>query len=89
MHPLISLCIDSDVTSLSELGNFLPNLVELKLTEPSYLPSLRKFGSCLNLKILWASAVGMESLDGTSGIPNLTELYVRYKSGKNIQMKFG
>ena len=73
----ITLSIDTDITSISEFGQLLPNLVELKLTAPSYLPSLRKFGSCTNLKILWASAVGLDSLDGASGVPNLVELYIR------------
>jgi hypothetical protein len=73
----INLSVDSDHSSVSELGNLLPNLTEFKFTAPSFLPSFRKFGSFMNLKILWASAVGLESLDGASGLPNLQELYVR------------
>jgi len=74
----LNISIDTDVTSISELANHVPNLFELKLTAPSYLPTLRKIGTFMNLKVLWASAVGLESLDGASGMPNLTELYVSY-----------
>jgi len=74
----LSLTIDTEVTSISELDTMLPNLSELKLTAPSFLPSLRKIGTFMSLKVLWASAVGLESLDGASGMPNLTELYVSY-----------
>lgn len=70
--------IDTDNDSISDLSSFLPNLVELKLEAPSFLPNLRKLGSCKNLKILWAQAVGMETLEGTSGLPSLTELFVSY-----------
>ncbi|CBY38788.1 unnamed protein product [Oikopleura dioica] len=74
----IAFPLDTDNNSISDLSSFLPNLVELKLEAPSFLPNLRKLGSCKNLKILWAQAVGMETLEGTSGLPSLTELFVSY-----------
>ena len=73
----INLSIDTERVTLSELGNYLVNLVELKLETPSYVPTLRKFGTLQNLKVLWASAVGLENIDGTSGLTSLTELYIR------------
>ena len=73
----INLSIDTERVTLSELGNHLVNLVELKLETPSYVPTLRKFGTLQNLKVLWASAVGLENIDGTSGLTSLTELYIR------------
>ena len=73
----IELSINSESVTLSNLYLRLPNLVELKFETPSYIPSLRKLGTLENLKILWASAVGLENIEGTSGFPNLTELYIR------------
>ena len=75
----IELAINTEVITLSELGTCLINLVELKLTTPTYMPTLRKLGTMNNLKILWASAVGLENIDGTSGLTSLTELYIRLK----------
>jgi len=80
----LSLSIDTDVTSISELDKMIPNLTELKLAAPSFLPSLRKIGTFMSLKVLWASAVGLESLDGASGMPNLTELYVSYNQIRDL-----
>jgi len=74
----IELSINSESVTLSNLYLRLPNLVELKFETPSYIPSLRKLGTLENLKILWASAVGLENIEGTSGFPNLTELYISY-----------
>ena len=74
----IELSINSESVTLSNLYLRLPNLVELKFETPSYIPSLRKLGTLENLKILWASAVGLENIEGTSGFPNLTELYIRW-----------
>jgi len=74
----IELAINTEVITLSELGSCLVNLVELKLTTPTYMPTLRKLGTMDNLKILWASAVGLENIDGTSGLTSLTELYISY-----------
>ena len=59
--------------------NLPEEVVELKLTTPTYMPTLRKLGTMNNLKILWASAVGLENIDGTSGLTSLTELYIRLK----------
>lgn len=74
----IELSINSESVTLSNLYLRLPNLVELKFENPTYIPSLRKLGTLENLKILWASAVGLENIEGTSGFPNLTELYISY-----------
>ena len=74
----IELSIDTECVTLTELGSHLINLTELKLTTPSYLPTLRKLGTLPHLKVLWASAVGLENIDGTSGLTTLREMYISY-----------
>ena len=61
----VELSVDTESVTLSTLGSHLVNLVELKLTTPSYVPTLRKLGTLSQLRILWASAVGLENIDGT------------------------
>jgi len=74
----IDLSIDTECVTLTELGVCLTNLTELKLTTPSYVPTLRKLGTLSHLTVLWASAVGLENIDGTSGLTTLRELYISY-----------
>ena len=73
----LDISVDTESVTLSELYLHLPNLVELKFDTPTYIPTLRKLGTLKNLKVLWACAVGLENIDGTSGFPNLVELYIR------------
>jgi hypothetical protein len=74
----LDISVDTESVTLSELYLHLPNLVELKFDTPTYIPTLRKLGTLKNLKVLWACAVGLENIDGTSGFPNLVELYISY-----------
>ncbi|XP_050441482.1 leucine-rich repeat-containing protein 56-like [Adelges cooleyi] len=57
------------------LSTYVPNLVQLDLTD-SFLPSLRDFAFKLdNLKILTVTSCGLRSLDGIWNVPNIEELY--------------
>lgn len=80
----ITLSINTDSVTVSNLNSLLPNLVELKFETPTYIPSLRKLGTLQNLQILWASAVGLENIEGTSGFPNLIELYISYNQVSDL-----
>ncbi|XP_025199204.1 acidic leucine-rich nuclear phosphoprotein 32 family member E-like isoform X3 [Melanaphis sacchari] len=63
------------VNRLCMLGTYVPNLVELDLTD-SFLPSFRDFAFKLdNLKILKVASCHLKSLDGVWNIPNLEELF--------------
>eukprot|EP00102_Acyrthosiphon_pisum_P023794 XP_016661004.1 PREDICTED: uncharacterized protein LOC107884077 isoform X2 [Acyrthosiphon pisum] len=63
------------VNRLCMLGTYVPNLVELDLTD-SFLPSFRDFAFKLdNLKVLKVASCNLKSLDGVWNIPNVEELF--------------
>ncbi|VVC44596.1 Leucine-rich repeat,Leucine-rich repeat domain, L domain-like [Cinara cedri] len=63
------------VNRLCMLGTYVPNLVELDLTD-SFLLSFRDFAFKLdNLKILKVASCNLKTLDGVWNIPNVEELY--------------
>ncbi|XP_025425987.1 adenylate cyclase-like [Sipha flava] len=63
------------VNRLCMLGTYVPNLVELDLTD-SFLPSFRDFAFKLNnLKVLKVASCNLKSLDGIWNIPNVEVLY--------------
>ena len=74
----IELKIDLKFSSLQEMGDLLPNLLELRLSN-SRLSSLRDIGtSCSNLRTLWVNSCGLNSLSGMNGFPSLKELFASY-----------
>ncbi|CAE7201439.1 LRRC56 [Symbiodinium natans] len=72
--------VDSATQSLELLGEHLPKLRQLKLTDPSSVLSLRDLGSSLkHLEILWLSRCGLQDLGGASALlPGLRELYLSF-----------
>ncbi|KAM3130028.1 hypothetical protein pb186bvf_017826 [Paramecium bursaria] len=70
--------------SLYMLGEFLPNLQELKLNN-SQIESLRLLGTRLrNLRILWISKSKLNDISGITSMPNLIELYCSFNNIKDI-----
>lgn len=72
--------MDSATQSLELLGEHLPKLRQLKLTDPSSVLSLRDLGSGLkHLEVLWMSRCGLQDLGGASALlPSLRELYLSF-----------
>ncbi|KAL4143032.1 hypothetical protein QTP88_005408 [Uroleucon formosanum] len=63
------------INRLCMLSTYVPNLVELDLTD-SFLPSFRDFAFKLdNLKVLKVASCNLKSLDGVWNIPNVEELF--------------
>jgi len=71
--------VDSESTSMSDLGNMLPQLTQLKLSH-SNIASLRDLGTCLkHLRVLWLNRSGLLSLDGLGSISEtIEELYIAF-----------
>jgi len=71
--------VDSEATSISDLGIMLPQLTQLKLSH-SNIASLRDLGTCLrHLRVLWLNRSGLLSLDGLGSISEtIEELYIAF-----------
>ncbi|KAL3139522.1 hypothetical protein ABBQ38_003845 [Trebouxia sp. C0009 RCD-2024] len=77
--------VDCSETSLSNLGEKMPLLRELKLNN-SALSSVRDLGSKLrHLQVLWISHCGLLGLDGLSALPSLRELYAAFNQIDNLE----
>ncbi|CAE7487958.1 LRRC56 [Symbiodinium sp. CCMP2456] len=76
----LEIQVDSATQSLELLGEHLPKLRQLKLTDPSSVLSLRDLGSGLkHLEVLWMSRCGLQDLGGASALlPSLRELYLSF-----------
>ncbi|XP_050519980.1 acidic leucine-rich nuclear phosphoprotein 32-related protein-like [Daktulosphaira vitifoliae] len=71
----LKLQVPMTVNRLCMLSTYVPNLIELDLTD-SYLSSFRDFAFKLNnLKILRVASCNLKSLDGIWNVPNIEELY--------------
>ena len=80
----VQLRVISSMISLQRINLFMPNLVALNL-DGSVVSSLRDLGCGLtSLKYLNVSHCGLTSLDGTSGLCTLEELYADGNQIKNI-----
>lgn len=71
--------VDTEHTSLADLGNLLPNLAQLKLSH-SNIGSLRDLGTSLrHLRVLWLNRSGLLSLDGLGSLAeSIEELYIAF-----------
>ncbi|CAK9097454.1 Leucine-rich repeat-containing protein 56 [Durusdinium trenchii] len=76
----LEMQVDSAWQSAELLGLHLPKLLQLKLTNPSSILSLRDLGSSLKqLEILWMSRCALQDLGGASALlPSLREFYLPF-----------
>eukprot|EP00762_Andalucia_godoyi_P001583 ANDGO_00163.mRNA.1 hypothetical protein len=80
----IEMFVDTNENSLSQLGDKLPSLAELKLSH-SVLLSIRDLGTSLrNLRVLWISHCGLHDLEGIAALQNLTELYAAFNNIEDL-----
>lgn len=80
----IEMVVDTSETSLGNFGQYLPQLIQLKLNN-SLIPTLRDIGTSLqNLQILWLSRCKLNDLDGISSILNLKELYISFNNVSDL-----
>jgi hypothetical protein len=74
----LEIQVDSVVQSVECLGDHLPNLRQLKLTDSNIL-CIRDIGTALmQLEVLWMSRCGLQDLNGISAIPVLREFYLPF-----------
>ena len=85
----LEMQVDSEIQTISVIGEFLKNLKILKL-ENSRLPCLRDLGGKLQqLKILKLARSEISDISGLSGLPALEELYVPFNSISRLQPLVG
>lgn len=80
LEEVTELDIEVDTTdqSLAALGDKLPNLVRLRLSN-SVLSSVRDLGTSLRgLRVLWLARCGITDLDGIGALQSLQELYLAF-----------
>lgn len=78
------LKVDCRSSYLHLMGQYCPQLVELKLSN-SYVTSLRDLGTTFyRLEVLWIVRTQLRELDGLSGLPSLKELYAAFNSVENL-----
>ncbi|XP_065070713.1 leucine-rich repeat-containing protein 56-like [Rhopilema esculentum] len=76
--------VDTSETSIGNLGQLLPNLKQLKLSN-SVITSIRDLGTCLNdLTMLWLPRCSLIDLDGISCFNSLKELYLAYNEIEDL-----
>lgn len=74
----LQISVDSGKQSVEAIGELLPSLQQLKLTN-STLHSFRDLGTSLHsLQILWVVRSGISDLDGIGALTGLQELYLQY-----------
>ncbi|KAM8940215.1 leucine-rich repeat-containing protein 56 [Pelodytes ibericus] len=86
----LQMCVDTREHTLGNfgegyfLGNYMPNLKQLKLNN-SLILSVRDLGTSLsNLEVLWMSRCGLTDLDGISSLCSLKELYLAYNDVSDL-----
>ena len=78
------LVVDSDEVAVHLLGERLPGVRELKLSN-SMVPRARDLGTGLrNLRILWLSRSGLADLDGIGALDQLREVYLAFNDVVDI-----
>lgn len=66
------------------IGELLPNLSHLRLSQ-SRIGTVRDLGtSLLNLKVLWLSRSSLQDLGGITNVPLLEELYISFNDVKDL-----
>ena len=80
----LELEVDTAQQSIAHLGELVPNLETLKLTN-SRVESFRDLGTRLrNLKILWVTRCGITELDGIVALSGLQELYIAFNDVSDL-----
>lgn len=80
----LELSINTADRSVEVLGDYLPNLQQLRLHQ-SRVQSFRDFGTSLrNLRILWVNRCGITELDGIGSLIGLHELYLAFNDIRDI-----
>jgi len=76
--------VDTGTQSIAHIGQMLPNLQTLKLTN-SRVESFRDLGTRLrNLRILWVTRCGISELDGIVALSGLQELYIAFNDVSDL-----
>lgn len=80
----LDIQVDSAVQSVESLGDHLPNLRHLRLTDSSVL-CVRDIGtSLLQLEVLWMSRCGLQDLNGVGALPCLREFYLPFNDVSDL-----
>ncbi|XP_058858858.1 leucine-rich repeat-containing protein 56 isoform X1 [Acipenser ruthenus] len=75
---VLEMCVDTRENSLGNIGTYLPNLMQLKMSN-SLIVSVRDLGTTLShLQVLWMARCGLSDLDGIPSFCSLKELYLAY-----------
>ncbi|MGH0136655.1 UNVERIFIED_CONTAM: hypothetical protein FKN15_024460 [Acipenser sinensis] len=75
---VLEMCVDTRENSLGNIGTYLPNLMQLKMSN-SLIVSVRDLGTTLShLQVLWMARCGLSDLDGVPSFCSLKELYLAY-----------
>ena len=78
------LKVDTCERSVAALGELLPALRELRLSDSS-VATLRDLGTTLrNLRVLWLCRSGVRDLEGASALPYLEELYLSFNDVSDL-----
>lgn len=74
----LKLKVDTNETSIGNIGSMAPNLKKLNLNN-SYITSVRDLGTSFNnLSMLWLCRCSIVELDGISSLNSLKELYLAF-----------
>ncbi|XP_051239540.1 leucine-rich repeat-containing protein 56 isoform X2 [Dicentrarchus labrax] len=74
----LEICVNTQENTLGNFGAYLPNLVELRMSN-STIVSIRDLGTTLShLQVLWMSRCSLQDLEGISNFSSLKELYMAY-----------
>ncbi|XP_078482512.1 uncharacterized protein LOC100176462 [Ciona intestinalis] len=80
----LEMVVNTTETTLGNFGQYLPKLMQLKLSH-SNIPSVRDIGTSLNnLSVLWMSRCSLCDVNGITSLQNLQELYVAYNNIDDI-----
>jgi|TARA_B110000208_G_scaffold147480_2_gene177950 Leucine-rich repeat (LRR) protein len=76
--------VDTLERSVSMLGELLPALREVRLSDSSVM-TLRDLGTTLrNLRVLWLCRSSVRDLEGASALPQLEELYLSFNDVSDL-----
>lgn len=80
----LDIQVDAAMQRLEAIGQHLPSLRELRLSDSCVL-CMRELGVALErLEVLWMSRCGLQELDGVSVMPELRELYIPFNDVVDI-----